>query len=262
MTEVAASTPRPKNPWVVTFRPVARPRLSLFCLPYAGGGANIFQSWPTQLPPDIEVAAIQLPGRGQRFREPLFRQIDPLCDALETALLPFLGPTPFALFGHSMGATIAFELCRRLRRRVGPMPVHLIVSGRSAPHVVDDDPPIYQLPEAEFIQKISSQGGTPREVLDNAELMALLLPILRADFEVVETWQHVPEPPLDVPITALGGHQDDLALPAEIPGWREHTNREFSTHLFPGGHFFLHSAAMPVLTVIAQALSQLRPSGR
>lgn len=246
-------------------RPVVRPRLSLFCLPYAGGGANVFQSWPAQLPPDIEVAAIQLPGRGTRFREPLFRQIGPLCDSLEAALVPFLEPagsTPFALFGHSMGATIAFELCRRLRRRGGRMPAHLILSGRGAPQFVDDEPPIYQLPEAEFIKKISTQGGTPREVLDNAELMSLLLPILRADFEVVETWQYTPEPPLDVPMTALGGHEDELAPASEIPGWREHTVREFSSHLFPGGHFFLHSAAVPVLTVIARALSQVRPLGR
>ncbi|HEX2571974.1 MAG TPA: alpha/beta fold hydrolase [Polyangia bacterium] len=257
----AAAKPRPKSPWVVIPRPVIRPRLSLFCLPYAGGGANIFQSWPTQLPPDIEVAAIQLPGRGMRFREPVFRQIGPLCDALEAALEPFLSPAPFALFGHSMGATIAFELCRRLRRRRGPMPVHLIVSGRGAPQFVDEGPPIYKLPEAEFIRKISSQGGTPREVLDNAELMSLLLPILRADFEVVETWQHTPEPPLDVPITVLGGHQDELAPPHELAGWREHTTREFATHLFPGGHFFLHSAAVPVLTVVARTLTQAHPAG-
>lgn len=257
----AAAKPRPKSPWVVIPRPVAHPRLSLFCLPYAGGGANVFQGWPTQLPPDIEVAAIQLPGRGTRFREPVFQRIAPLCDALEAALLPFLGPAPFALFGHSMGATIAFELCRRLRRRGGPMPVHLIVSGRGAPQLVDAGPLTYQLPEAEFVQKISRQGGTPREVLDNAELMSLLMPILRADFEVVETWQYTPEPPLDVPITALGGHQDELAPPTELSGWHEHTVREFSTHLFPGGHFFLHSAAVPVLTVIARALSQPRPPG-
>ena len=219
--------------------------LRLFCFPYAGGGARIYRNWPRLLAPSVEVCAANLPGREGRLKERPFTQMDPLIEALAENLGPFFD-RPFAFFGHSMGAMISFELARRLRRTGGPMPVHLFVSGRRAPQLPDPEPPTYDLPRDEFIDSLRRLNGTPHEVLQNDELLQLVIPLLRADFELVQTYDYREEVPLDCPITAFAGLDDVEVSRDEVRGWERQTTKGFSHLTVPGDHFFIH-ADQPIL---------------
>lgn len=243
------------NSWVTCPKPKAQARLRLFCFPYAGGGASIFRTWPDDLPPSIQICSIQLPGRESRLREPCFTRLEPLVQALVQALSPYLD-VPYAFFGHSLGALIGFELARALVRENRPSPVHLFVSGHSAPQVQSLDPPIHQLPEPDFIKELRHLNGTPGEVLQNAELMALLLPVLRADFAINETYVYIPGTLLDCPISAFGGLQDSLVSRDGLAAWCDQTYSTFALRMFPGDHFFLHSARPPLLRAIVHDLAQ------
>jgi medium-chain acyl-[acyl-carrier-protein] hydrolase len=223
--------------------------LRLFCFPYAGGGASIYSKWAASLPESVELHCVQLPGRETRIFEPAYRQLAPLIEALAPVLAPQLD-RPFAVFGHSMGALIGFELCRHLRRQGQPMPIGLFVSGRQAPHRAESDPPIHAL---------RALNGTPHEVLANAELMEMALPGLRADFELCETYVHTPEPPLNLPILAFGGLFDRDVSREDVDAWREHTTGRFSLSMLPGDHFFIESARPQLLQRLVQELVRLRP---
>jgi medium-chain acyl-[acyl-carrier-protein] hydrolase len=230
------------NPYVAyrVVRPGAQMRL--FCFPYAGGSAVMFRGWQRLFPEWIEICPVQYPGRGNRIKEALFTKVDPLAKGITQALLPLLD-LPFAFFGHSMGAILAFEVSRELRRRRKPLPVHLFLSAVRAPQFPNPDPPVFDLPEAEFIAELRRLNGTPNEVLENAELMALMLPMLRADFTVSQTYNYVHEGgPLACPLSIYGGVDDPSFINAELEGWREHTSGTFSLHMFAGDHFYLHSS--------------------
>jgi medium-chain acyl-[acyl-carrier-protein] hydrolase len=239
--------------WLTRPGPDGSARLRLFCFPYSGAGASIYYRWNGQLPAGIDLCPVELPGRGSRLSEPPFSRIEPLAAAAAEALLPYLD-RPFALFGHSMGALACFELARLLRRHHGLQPVRLIASGHPAPHVPDREPPIHALPEPEFVAKLRALGGTPEEVLANAELRALILPILRADFSACETYTYEPEAPLDCPISAYGGLEDREVPSEELSAWRSQTSGLFTSRLFPGNHFFIHSAQPLLLRSIARDL--------
>lgn len=241
--------------WVVKPRPNPETKLRLFCFPYSGGGAHIFRMWANKLPALVEVCPIELPGRGTRLKEPLFTHLPPLVEALVQSLEKHLDK-PFAFFGHSMGGLISFELARSLRRQHIPGPVHLFVSGRSAPQL-PLEPPMHLLPEAEFMNELRRLNGTPKEVLEHEELMQLMLPILRADFTICETYDYGPEPPLDCPITAFGGFRDESVTPDRVEAWREQTRATFLVHMLSGDHFFLHSAQAILLQILSQELNQL-----
>src|SRR5581483_12002019 len=158
--------------WLVCPKPNPRASLRLFGAPYAGGRAMIFKSWTESLPDSVEIFGFEPPGRGIRLREAAFKRIGPLVESVTAALLPYLDK-PFVLFGHSMGARIVFEIARNLRRENRPMPRHLFVSGSPAPQIKDEDPPTYNLPEAEFIDEVRKLNGTPKEVLEHQELLQL-----------------------------------------------------------------------------------------
>ena len=236
----------------------ARPRVNdaasvrLFCFPYAGGGATLFRTWPDGLPPFVEVYAAQLPGRGPRLSEPAFTHLTPMVGALAEAIRPHLDK-PFAFFGHSMGAMIGLELARLLRREHGPQPAHLFVSGRRAPQWPEDSRRTYDLPEDEFVEELRRLSGTPREVLEHPELMQLMIPLLRADFAVCQTYEYVPEPPLSCPITVFGGVEDETGH-EQLEPWREQTTSAFELRMFPGNHFFIHEAQPQVLQIVGQQL--------
>jgi medium-chain acyl-[acyl-carrier-protein] hydrolase len=241
--------------WLVRLKLNPRASLHLFCFPYGGGGASIFRSWPDSLPTSIEVCPVQLPGRESRLREEPFAQVSSLVRAIAKALLLYLD-RPFAFFGHSMGALIGFELSRQLRREHGLKLVHLFVSGCRAPQLPDPDPPTYDLPEPKFLEELRRLNGTPKEVLKHPELMQLMLPLLRADFEAVQTYAYSPAPPLDCPITVFGGLQDNEVKREYLEGWREQTTGSFSLQMLPGDHFFLHTAQPLLLHIITQELHQ------
>lgn len=242
-----------KNPWVYTRLPRPEASQRLFCFPYAGGGALIFHSWPDALPPTIEVCVIQLPGRGARLLERPYKRMESLVSALADALAPMLDK-PFALFGHSMGAWIGFELARRLRRKQRVEPLHLFVSGSGAPHLPQRDMPLHDLPDEEFFRALRRLNGTPKEILKNEELMRLIAPSLRADFAICENYSYVRRPLLSCPITAFGGTQDRKLRQGDIEAWREETSGAFHMQIFPGDHFFIHTAVQPLLARLAREL--------
>lgn len=247
-----ATTPTVTS-WVTYPKLNPQASLRLFCFPYAGGGALSFRTWPEALPPTVEVCHVELPGRGLRWMETPFTKLLPLVQAIAQALLPHLDK-PFALFGHSMGGLISFELVRLLRREYGLSPVHLFVAGHRAPQVPDLDLPVHNLPESAFLDELRHLNGTPEAVLENAELMQLLLPTLRADFAVLETYVYAPGLPLDCPITVFGGLQDCEVSCDCLEVWREQTTASFSLSMLPGDHFFLHTAQPLLLQFLAQEL--------
>ncbi len=243
------------NPRLSYYRPNPQARLRLFCFPYAGGGASIFRSWPNDLPDWIEVYPIQLPGRENCIRDAPFRRLLPLIDELTDRCLSLVSEKPFAFFGHSMGALIGFELTRRLRQRSMPQPIHLFVSGARAPQIHNPRPPIHNLPDDQFKEAVRDFNGTPEAILQHEELMQILLPCLRADFEVYETYIYQPEPPLSIPISVFGGWQDKKISSHELEAWRSQTSGAYSMRMFPGDHFFLNSAHEPLLQNISRILT-------
>lgn len=242
------------HPRLLRPRPLSQPRMRLFCFPYAGGSAAIFHQWPTRLAADIELVSIQYPGRATRMREaPCTRLADLLQDA-EQAILG-LTDRPFAFFGHSMGATVAFELTRRLRAANHPLPTQLFLSGRSAPQLPPRKPPIHALPDDAFIAAMRDLNGTPGEVLEHRELMEMMLPVIRADFEALETWTFEPSAPLDVPLSVFGGIADDAVPLENLDAWNTCITGKFKRHMFPGDHFFLHQQYPAMLNIINRALA-------
>ncbi|MEM7061611.1 MAG: alpha/beta fold hydrolase [Cyanobacteria bacterium P01_B01_bin.77] len=223
--------------WIVCPQPRANPKVRLLCFAYAGGSAWIFRTWAEQLPATIELCAIELPGRGKRMAEPALTTVTAIIETLGPELLPYLN-LPFACFGHSLGALIAFELCRWLRRTVQLAPYHLWVSAAQAPQLPAEKAPMHTLPDAAFINELKHYQGTPDSILNNAEMMSLVLPILRADFTVLETYRYQPGTALGCPITGFWGQQDSIVSQEHVVAWNIHT-QNFSLEAIDGDHFFV-----------------------
>ena len=246
------STPPSYRKWLLV-SPAASPRLRLFCCPFAGGGASAYLPWLKSLPEGVEVCPVQLPGREGRRQEVAFDRVQPLVEALAQDLLPLFN-VPFAFFGHSMGSLISFELALELRRRGMALPVHLFASGHRAPQCPDPDPPMHDLPEPEFIKRMGELNGTPKEVMENLDLVRLFIPLLRRDAALCETYNHTAQAPLECSITAYGGLADPKATREELEAWKPHTARGFALQMFPGDHFFLLQDRQPLLRVLSHSL--------
>ncbi|MEW5983047.1 MAG: alpha/beta fold hydrolase [Acidobacteriota bacterium] len=244
------------NPWLSTTRPNPDARVRLFCLPYAGGGATAYRTWHAHLPADVEVCAVQLPGRENRFPEPPFTNLLELARALPGHLLPSLD-RPFALFGHSMGAQIAYELARQLVRQYGRTPTHVFVSGSGAPDLPRRDAYIHTLPRDEaFLAELHRRyNQIPAIMFEDAELRELYVRLLRADLMLAETYRCADPVPLPCPIVALGGEQDRGAPPEDLRAWQTLTDAAFSVHLFRGGHFYFSERVQPLLATISHYLA-------
>lgn len=239
-------------------RPNPAATLRLFCFPYAGGAPPCV-TWIDRFPPEIrrkvELCSIHLPGRDSGHREPVFYELSPLLNILEPIIASY-DDLPCAFFGHSMGALLSFELARQLRRNGIPGPIHLTVSGHRAPQLGGHGA-IHKMPDHEFRAKLREFGGTPEPVLQDAELMELLTPALRADFALCESYSYTAELPLDCSITAFGGNEDPRVSCDEVSAWRNQTTRAFSIRMFPGGHFFLQSAVSLFVRVLSQDLKDV-----
>ena len=237
------------SPWLPYSALNPGANLRMFCFPYAGGGASVFHAWSGALTPRVEVCPVQLPGREHWMKQRPFTSLPELVRSVFDALVPHMD-APFVLFGHSMGALLAFELVRFLRREGAPQPRHIIVSGCRAPHVAEPERITYNLPEPELLEELRTLNGTPAGVLENPELMEILLPILRADFEIVETYEYSPEEPLSCPISVFGGLHDEKVEHRHLEAWREHTTSACSIRMLPGDHFFVRTAQADLLRLI------------
>lgn len=216
--------------------PNSAAEVRLHCLPFPGAGASAYLPWADILPPWVELCAVQLPGREDRFLEEPLTRFPDVVEAVAAALAP--GATrPYALFGHSGGALLAYDVARALAARGLPRPVHLFVSGESAPGHPSADAPAHALPDAAFLEAVRARGGLDEELLANEELVELVLPILRADFTWYETYRPAQGALLDCPVTAYAGRADDLIDLAGVRRWGELTTGPFKVHILDGDHF-------------------------
>lgn len=242
-----AATSRRVGPgsWFICPRPNPDARARLFCLPFGGGGASVYHGWPQVLRREAEVRAVQLPGRESRMREPRITDALVLARAIADAIDPYLD-RPFALFGYSMGALLAFETARELRRRARPLPAHLFVAAMHAPQLPQTVPPLARLPEADLLRAVREYYQPPEEALQVPELRELFLPVLRDDMALVDGYVYQAEPPLSCAIDAHVGASDRSVSVAATERWRDQTSAEFVLTVHAGGHFFIRDA-LPAL---------------
>ena len=232
--------------------------MRLFCLPYSGGSAMFYARWRRLLPAWIDVRPVEWPGRGARMDEPLATDPRALASQLATELHPQLDG-PYALFGHSLGALIAFELAHSLLDRGAPAPTILFASGTEAPAVRDGSKWRLPLSDDALLEELRNLQGTPDEALANAELMRSALPVLRADFLMCGAYAYRPRHPLPCPVHVFGGIDDETSR-ASLEAWRQETSAEFTLDVLPGHHFFIHTQQAELLDLIGSALA--RQSGR
>lgn len=257
-TERRAPWPADRPQWLTPWPGTDGTTIDLVCLPFAGGGSAAYTPWrPLVKGRGVALLPVCLPGREQRIGEPAFDRMDPLVRALCAAIAPRL-TRPFALFGHSMGAIVAYEAARHLTAVFGKTPVHLFVSGHRAPMLPDNHHPVHALPTDALIAHLRTLGGMRPEVLENQDLLDLVLPTLRADFALCATYRHRAGPPLDCPVTVLAGVLDWRAPPETMAGWAGITRAPCTSHVFPGGHFFIDSERNAVVGCVLDTLAAER----
>ncbi|NVJ12943.1 thioesterase II family protein [Myxococcus sp. AM010] len=241
------------NPWIGAYEARSSARLRLFCFPFAGGSASAYRGWSAALPPDVEVCPVQLPGREERFAEPAFRTIRELVPVLAERLDRLLD-LPFAFYGHSMGALVAFELAHELRARGRAGPLALFPAAHQAPTVPLLDA-LSARTDAEVVAYVKRMSNRP-ELDEYPELLRLLLPTLRCDLSLCDTYVHERRSPLACPITVFGGREDEISC-AELEAWRAETTGAFDVELLPDGHFFLTTSRGLLLQRLSCALDLL-----
>ena len=242
------------SPWFKQHGKPPQGAVRLFCFHYAGGAVSTFRDWPRHLPRHIDLVGVQLPGREARFGEAPFRRMEPLIDELADQITPQLSER-YAIFGHSMGALVSFELLREIRRRQLHPPVLYFPSGRRAPQIFDDDPPIHHLPDHEFLSELLEHHDQRLDLMmSNAALRTTLLPVMRADVELCETYHYKHAPPLNCPIFAFGGMDDPDVSEQHLKSWKEQTTATFRHFLFPGDHFFIDTATASILQFMCRIL--------
>ena len=220
----------------------------LICFPHAGGGANVFRSWNRALPSSVQVCSLLLPGRETRFAEPNFKAFDPLLDTLFDELMPVLD-MPYVVYGHSMGALLAFEWVRRLQSAGHRMPQHLFLSGRRAPHLPDTAGLMRMLPDREFVNELTRRyEGISADFLQEPELLQLFLPMLRADISVVESYVYRNGDQLSCPLTVAAGVHDSSVSYDQLLAWKRYTQSSFTARLYPGGHFYPQGLLLKAIT--------------
>ncbi|MFD9355171.1 thioesterase II family protein [Streptomyces sp. NPDC060031] len=259
MSTVGAPDPAGAR-WIRRFRAAEDAGVRLLCLPHAGGAAGFYFPLSQALAPDVEVLAVQYPGRQDRHREPGIDDVRVLADGVVAALLPLLDDRPLALFGHSMGATVGYEVARRLEHGAGVRPAVLFASGRRAPsrhreewaHLKDD---------AGLAEELRLLGGTDGELLADPDLLRMVLPAVRVDYRAIETYRHRAGPELGCPVAVLIGEDDPRVTLDEATDWRHHTSAGHTLDVFPGGHFYLNDVTEQISGLIADRMTSLRATG-
>ncbi|MFF5173666.1 thioesterase II family protein [Micromonospora sp. NPDC000089] len=245
--------------WLRRFHPAPDCVARLVCLPHAGGSASFFHPVSKALAPAVEVLAVQYPGRQERRHEPPVGNIPDLADQILDALR-HLDDRPLALFGHSMGAVLGYEVALRMRDAGLPSPAHLFVSGRRAPSRYRDER-VHQLSDARIVSELRALSGTAPAMLADPELLEMILPAVRSDYHAVESYRHDPERRLDCPITVLTGDSDPRVSIDEAHTWSEHTTGPTDLKVLPGGHFFLIDQSENVIGTLKRELVDRTPTG-
>lgn len=248
--------PRPASAWLRQFRPVAAPTSRVIGLPHAGGAASALRPLVHALPKTIEVLTVQYPGRQDRASEPLIDDLKTLADHVADEVAP-LGDLPLSLFGHSMGATIAYEIALRLERRGIEVTV-LFASGRRAPSIRRDGD-VHLRDDEGLVAEIKSLGGTQSALLEDPEILEMVLPVVRADYRAVETYRYAPGMRLNCPISVLYGTSDPLVTTDEAHAWSHHSANSTEVHPLSGAHFYLDHETAAVADLVAGTLSRLHP---
>ena len=243
------------SPWLLQIVRAAESPTAMFCFPYAGSGASIYRRWNSLFATEVDLYAMQAPGRETRFLEPFVNSVQELAAAAADAIQN-VTDKPVILFGHSLGAICAYETARVLEN-LGRPPELLIVSGRQCPGSPSKRAPISHLPDGQFLNQVRNYNGTPAEVLNNAELMDILLPLIRSDFALAERYRPKSDPLLTCPILALGSLDDEWLDVASLEKWATLTQGPFETHWFPGDHFYLNSQAQELVLFIKEKMVTL-----
>ena len=238
--------------WFTRFSKPAPGQLRLFCFPYAGGDAQVFRNWAAELGRGIDVIGVTYPGRGKRFGEALTHDMSTLVDAMVLAIRPLLD-RPFAFYGHSNGALVAYELAKQVSDRLMRRPEFMCLGAKRSPSLPPETP-LHRLPDDAFLEIVKSYGGTPEAVLQAPELLDLYLPILKADFALSETYRPRNPGRLPVPCHLIAGTHDTVTRPVDVWAWRPLFSGPVTEHRIPGGHFFLHSHQRDVTQLIDQML--------
>ncbi len=258
MTQNRSAAARPRtaaDPWYYVFGPdPARARLTLICLPCAGGSAAMYAPWAPLLPADLSIAAVRLPGREARLAEPAFDHMDPFVAAFLPTLRR-LAQRPYALVGHSMGALMSYALVKAIQSDgTIPLPDAVVLSAHRPPHLDLGRKAIYQDSDADFLDAVTRMGGLPEEVLAHRELLDLVLPTMRADFQLCETYprgeQIPPHPAVQVPVTVIGAQDDHTATPESLRRWADLCPHLRDVHIFPGDHFYLRPHQTAVVEIV------------
>lgn len=239
--------------WFLCPSPNPQARVRLFCFPYAGGGTAVFHAWPPQLP-DAELWLVNLPGRGTRLAEAPYSDMTQLVRMLARAFGPHARGR-FAFYGHSLGARLAFELARSLRRQMLPQPRLLLLGACPAPQLPPVNRPIHALPRAALLTELRRRNGLPAEVAAHPELLDLLLPVVRTDLQLFETAVYAPELPLDVPLHLFAGTRDPLVSADQLAAWQAQTTWPLHTTLFEADHFFINSETEKLTTAVGRSLA-------
>lgn len=242
------------SPWFRNYRPAPDASVRLVCLPHAGGSASFYFPVARELSPRVEVLAVQYPGRQDRRTEPAVTDLHALADRIAGALGPWTD-RPYALFGHSMGAVLGFEVARRMEA-AGSGPTELFVSGRRAP-CVDRTDEWHPQTDEEVVAEIRKLNGTGSSLLDDEETLGMILPALRSDYRAVRGYRYRPGPALDCPVTAFTGDRDPRARVEEVRAWENHTRSGFGLRVLPGGHFFLVDQQGEVLRTVEDRLTRI-----
>ena len=228
--------------WFLRARAAAKPKFRLFCFPNAGSGPSVFREWAERLRPDVEVVGVQLPGREGRFRDRPYTDLSALVQDLTSALQAELN-LPFAFFGHSLGAFLAFEIAHAVRELTGRDPVYFFASACRAPDSVSILPEIRQLADKEFVSALNTLfgEGIPKAILEDHDFLTAILPAIRADVRLFEQYSYIARPPLNCSLSAFGGRLDKAVRVSQLEEWRMHTTGSFDCHLFEAEHFYLQS---------------------
>lgn len=230
----------------------------LFCFPYAGGASTVFKEWRKYLDPRIELVPVEMAGRGQRIHESLYKDMAGAVEDLFLIIRNNIGNSPYALFGHSMGGKICYNLAQKISAAESmPLPQHIFFSGCGAPHIDrKDKKKFHQMNDADFIREVLSLGGTPPEFFEHPELLDLFLPVLRSDFRMIETLVVNPcVSPLNTDISVLFGREEDLTTEQKA-GWKLHTLKTCREYFFDGGHFFIHQETAAIVSIINTTLAK------